>query len=414
MQFLKTYKKVERHIFYLIIGNLFLQLVNISFVLILNLLLTKNNFSDPEIGTLTSYRFAAALFFAFPFGLFIKGKALKPIFLTSSILLPIISLCILEAISYRQDAILKILLVFWGMALSANWISTIPYILRNADSSSHTESISLSSATWSGSLVICGTLVFVLSSLFPDFFSDKRLLQIFSCIGFISLFFILRLPWQEKVEKKHAGNRADFYKYDWGLIGKAVVPTFLIALGAGLAMPFMNLFFYHVFGIDKDIFSLLSSVTAILVVSAALWVPHIKAKWGYEAIIYTQVLAIFALSMIAFSDFLSSQFYIFALMLAIVFFIFRQPLMNLANPMISEMTMYYVGKKNQELISAVSSSIWSGSWFFSAQIFAFLRKFHLGFGYIFLITAALYSVGVLLYYFLVKDFRRREKLGLTG
>jgi hypothetical protein len=63
--------------------------------------------------------------------------------------------------------------------------------------------------------------------------------------------------------------------------------------------------------------------------------------------------------------------------LAILFFIFRQPLINVAGPMTSELTMYYVGKKNRELVSALNAAIWSGSWFISSQIFAFLRGYGL-------------------------------------
>ena len=53
--------------------------------------------------------------------------------------------------------------------------------------------------------------------------------------------------------------------------------------------------------------------------------------------------------------------------------------MNMAAPMTSELTMNYVGVKNQEMLSAITAAIWSGSWFFSSQIFSFLKlkAFHL-------------------------------------
>jgi hypothetical protein len=43
--------------------------------------------------------------------------------------------------------------------------------------------------------------------------------------------------------------------------------------------------------------------------------------------------------------------------------------MNIAAPVTSEVSMYYVGKRNQELMSAINSAIWSGSWFISSQFF---------------------------------------------
>ncbi|PIZ65101.1 MAG: hypothetical protein COY19_08350 [Candidatus Marinimicrobia bacterium CG_4_10_14_0_2_um_filter_48_9] len=69
--------------------------------------------------------------------------------------------------------------------------------------------------------------------------------------------------------------------------------------------------------------------------------------------------------------------------------------------------MKYVGKRNQELISALDSSIWSASWFVSAKIFQFLRSVELPYYKIFLITAVLYSCGVLFYYRIIKEYEKR-------
>ena len=101
--------------------------------------------------------------------------------------------------------------------------------------------------------------------------------------------------------------------------------------------------------------------------------------------------------------------YIWALPVAVVCYWIRTPLMNMAAPMTSELTMNYVGEKNQEMLSAVMAAIWSGSWFFSSQIFGYLKSFGLKYAYIFYITAILYSLGILMYYFLILDYESRKK-----
>ncbi|HRE98447.1 MAG TPA: hypothetical protein PK637_16905, partial [Flavobacteriales bacterium] len=80
----------------------------------------------------------------------------------------------------------------------------------------------------------------------------------------------------------------------------------------------------------------------------------------------------------------------------------RQPLMNMATPMTTEVTMKYVGKRNQEMMSALTASIWSGSWFISAYLFEIMREMEVSYMNIFLITAALYSVGVIAYMLLMR------------
>ncbi len=408
----ETYKQLDKSILNLIATNFCLQLINSVFFLILNIFMAKEGYSDAEIANFISYRFASVVLFAFPFGLFIKGKRLKPFILTTALCLPLVSFFIVYAVSMHFDPLIKLLSFCWGVFFSTTFIITLPYILRNADASNHTPAISLGAASWSLGLIVGGSVIYLLTALSPTTFTNEFLLKGFSLLGFSSLFFALRLPNNENVVKKNKENKKDFYKYDWSIIFIVVLPTLAIAIGAGLTIPFMNLFFYNVFGMDADRFSLLGSTTAIFVAAGALLVPKIKDRFGYEAITVTQTLSICMLILLGTSEFF--QDYSFAFYMAIICFIFRQPLMNLANPLTSEMSMYYVGKRNQEIVSAVNSSIWSGSWFFSSKIFGYLRSLDLAYAYIFYITAAMYLVGVLLYYLLIVDFRKKERLGLIN
>jgi hypothetical protein len=72
--------------------------------------------------------------------------------------------------------------------------------------------------------------------------------------------------------------------------------------------------------------------------------------------------------------------------------------------------MNYVGKKNQELISALSSSLWSASWFVSAKVFEWLRLLEFRYYEIFLITAALYVIGVILFGLLIREYETKKKI----
>jgi hypothetical protein len=181
----------------------------------------------------------------------------------------------------------------------------------------------------------------------------------------------------------------------------------LIAIGAGLTIPFVNLFFNTVFEVDSDTFSLIGAGTAGIVFMTTLIVPIIRRKFGFRvAILIPQWLAILFLVILATTQL--AQAYSWAFYVAIAAFMLRQPFMNMAGPMTSELGMKYVGPRNQELISAISSSIWSASWFISAKIFQVLRQMDLEYYQIFLITAVLYAVGVSFYHLLINDFLRRK------
>jgi MFS family permease len=181
----------------------------------------------------------------------------------------------------------------------------------------------------------------------------------------------------------------------------------VIAVGAGLTIQFMNLFFFNVFGVDYDVFSLMGAVTSALASIAVLFVPKLKARFGYRgAITATQSGAVLALIGLATTAYYAGA--VWALVLAVVLYALRQPLMNMANPMTSELAMYYVGERNREMTSAMTGAVWSGSWFFSAIIFSRLRAADVGYAPIFYITAALYALGVVGFYQLINRYERRE------
>jgi len=101
--------------------------------------------------------------------------------------------------------------------------------------------------------------------------------------------------------------------------------------------------------------------------------------------------------------------YSFALIIALVAYIFRQPLMHMAHPASNELLMNYVGKRNQELISALSSSLWSASWFISAKVFEWLRLLDFRYYEIFLITAGLYIIGTILFALLIREYESNKR-----
>ena len=124
-------------------------------------------------------------------------------------------------------------------------------------------------------------------------------------------------------------------------------------------------------------------------------------------IVTVQSLAIFCLIIMSITEIFSS--YSYAMIIAVIAYVLRQPLMHMAHPASNELMMNYVGSKNQELISALSSSLWSASWFISAKIFEWLRLLDYRYFEIFLITAFLYLVGVVLYGLLIIEYEKGQE-----
>ncbi len=364
--------------------------------MILNIYLSKNNFSDSEIANFLSYRFLAVILLSYPLGYFITFRRLKPMFIISSFLMPFIAIALVLSIKLSLSIYLNYLFFIWGIIFVIFQICVLPFIMRYSSDKNQTYCISLSFSTHSIAMLISGLLIFISSNLLN--IDEGDILIFLSIIGFGSFYFALKI---NEVNMHNSTNVVKDRKYDWHLIFQCIFPTLIIAIGAGLTIPFINLFFFHNFNLDSSGFALVGGITSLLIAISSLLVPFLKQKYGFKkSIINTQLYAVIALVLLSSTAYFNELS--FMIFFAIFFYMFRAPLMNMAAPLTSELTMSYVGNKNQEMLSAIVAAIWSGSWFFSSKIFKFLIDINFNYSQIFYITSFLYLVGIYLYYKLIK------------
>jgi MFS family permease len=383
-----------------------LQIVNGAFLLVLAIYLKNKGYSDSENAMFVSYRFLSSMLLAAPMGLLIKGRKLIPFFKWSAILTPILSILIIYSTELDKSWLISLLMFLWGVSFTMNQVCKLPFIMRNCSPENVTGAITLNYATWSFGAIIAGVIISVLSTIDANTFNDKNLLYIISFLGFLSMIFAYGISKETITDIKSSSTLKSLKEYDWKVVIKALVPTFILATGAGLSIPFMNLFFNHVHGFSSADYSKLGSISFVLVLALNLFVPHIKDKMGYKkAIPLFQGAGILILILLACTEFFSGNYW--AVGLAGFLFLARQPIMSTAQPMTTDLIMKYVGKTNQELVSAIYSTIWNGTFVVSALIFGVLRKYDVQYVYIFFVTAFLYIVGLSLYILLILEFEKR-------
>lgn len=414
LKFLNDYRYISKPVKNVIASEFFIQLVNATFMNILPLYMARKGFADKDIALFITFRFIGVFALAIPLGQMIKRKRLMPLFVLSNICVPLFGLLIVLFIAMGLKTAAIIVLLLWGASFTFTQIPVLPYILRNSDKAHQTAAISLSYSTWSFGGIVSGILISLLDVIHPILFDEQFILIFFSLAGFGGLFYLSKnRRFEEIMDEEQSLSAADEKEgTDWPLVIKALIPTLIIATGAGLTIPFISLFFDKVHGVGKGGFSLLSFMASLLVAWGAMLVPRIKTSIGYQiAIPTTQSLAVVSLVALASTQFFSHL--PVALAIASFCYLLRQPLMNMAGPMTSEIVMNYVGKKNREITSALTSAIWSGSWVLSGFMVTVLLSWNLSFGNIFLITAMLYALGVILYYLLILDYKKRVEQGLS-
>ena len=415
----RSYFSLPKNIHLLFLLEFNLSLIHVAFILVLNIYLRKQGFTDPEIASFNSLRFIGALAFALPLGIYIRGKQLKPFFKLAALLVPVTSAMIIESIHFSIIPMIQLSFLSWGIGMMLMRVCSLPFIIRQTDRENSSEALSLSASTWSLSTIFSGLIISTLDWVSIVNFGgwtlnldERSTLWIITIIGSSSILFAWKIKEGEQSTDKPKNDIFSMQEfYDWKLIFKAISPLILISIGAGLTIPFVNLFFNSIFGFSSSEYSIMGSLTAILVFIFSLMVPTLRKKYGYwMTIVVVQSLAIGCLVIMSLTEIYVS--YEHAAFIAVTAYVMRQPLMHMAHPASNELMMNYVGKNNQELISALSSSLWSASWFVSAKIFEWLRLLEFQYYEIFLITALLYMVGVILYSRLIKEYEiNQSKVG---
>ncbi len=407
---IKEYLELDRAFHNLVIVELFVQIINVTFITVLPLYMKAEHFSDAQYAHFTSYRYLGMLALALFLGMYIKGRKILPMFYIAAIGVPFFAVLILIGVHIHSTGLLLVSHLLWGTAYTFIQIPILPYIIRNAPKHQQTLAITLNFATWSIASIAGSLVVAVFNGINKTVFSEQNLLFAISAIGFAGVYFVMRINKKEHVPVINE-KRSNLKEYDWKIIIRALVPTTIIAIGAGFTIPFMSLFFANVHNMSTSAFSYLNFTTAVLVTIVAMYVPKIKNRWGYrKAVSRTQLMAIFCLIIMA-----TTQYYntlSFSVVIASLFYLLRQPLMSTAVPMTSEITMKYVGERNREMVSALTSAIWSGAAYFSAIGFGILRHLDVAYVNIFLITAGMYLLGVIWYTLLIADYNKKEMAGL--
>ena len=165
------------------------------------------------------------------------------------------------SIRNQMFVFLPYLFVFWGVVFTCFQVSTLPYIMRNTSKENQSHAISLNYATHSFGTIICSIIIFILSRSFRTI-DEGTILLFISLVGITGVFFLLQLNTDVVIAEKKG---IQWKSYDWILLFKAIVPTIIISIGAGLTIPFINLFFYHDFGVDSSEFALIGGGASLLV-----------------------------------------------------------------------------------------------------------------------------------------------------
>src|SRR5262245_32228096 len=165
--------------------------------------------------------------------------------------------------------------------------------------------------------------------------------------------------------------------------------AFLIGAGAGLVIPFMNLYFARRFDCSSSQIGAFFSIAAVCTAAASLLGPALARRFGkLRTAVASQVLSLPFLVTLGFEH---------RLEVAVVAFWIRATLMQASTPLVQAFVMEALPVSLRARASSLNNMVWNTGWAVSATLSGLVIQ-RFGYDVPFYFTAALYATAAFTFY----------------
>lgn len=349
------------------------------------------NFDETFIGLLQTTSSFAAIAIALPAAYVAERFSQKRIMVVTSLASAI---AILGLVLFPYKGLLLLFQMAVGTMMSLRQVAIAPFLMANTSEDERQWVFSfnfglITMSNFFGNL-LAGWLPSWLGGLFNAAPTDTLSYQLamgsmmlvsLLSVGPISMIKIkphkakrtIELPW---VQLKQQGSSLLRY----------FVPQLIIGLGAGMMMPFMNIYFRKVYDQPDQTVSLVFAVGGLSMAVAQFLGPPLAERMGkLKAVIFTQLLSVPFLLTLSIGAYLVAVAGLpggFWFLIAGAAYVFRLALMNLSNPIYQTFVLEHVPEKSQALAMSLNSLSFQFGWFIMPQISGWLQVRYPGSGFV--------------------------------
>ncbi|MBE3117873.1 MAG: MFS transporter [Candidatus Atribacteria bacterium] len=363
--------------------------------LLFNFYVLSLNMDANVVGQLTSTSSMTALILAVPMGYLADILGRKKAFIIGGLA---VCLAVGGMVIWPFKGMLFAMSILSGAAQSLSAVTMSPFLLENSGPEERTYLFSLASgAQMTASFVgnsIGGNLpswIAARQGLLPTssaaYAGALAIVAVVAMVG-LAPFLFMKMPQLKRSE------RALFAPFAYAakepvLLGKLILPMLVTSIGAGLLMPFMNVFFRVVYHQPDPVIGTIMAWGALAMGIGLLIAPPIADRMGkIQLVVVTQGLSIPFLALLGFAPWfwLSGMAYYV-----------RIALMNMSGPVYQTFVMERVEPGARATVASLVSMANSFGWAFSPSISGWLQVKY-GFGPVFAWVLVLYTISVYLYW----------------
>lgn len=346
------------------------------------------------LGFILSLRIFAVAIFSIPCALFVNKYGRKKGIIVALLFVPISG----ALQGYFQNKwLLSIFAVIQGFSNAFLLVSEGPFLMENSDEKNRLKLFSFAFSDNVFSTMV-GYYVFGhISNIFHNFFGIVNALRysiivsgIIGVIGCVFIFFI------EETKVTTTDKNNIFYKKAFSVIKQRhprnfLVYNFIIGFGAGLVVPYFNVYLKYKVNATTDQIGLILALAMGAMGIGGLITPYMAIKFGkVKTIIICQVISIPFLMLIALPPSL----------IVVSFALFmRNALMNMAGPIVGNLSMEIIKEGERSIFASINNISGNLSRAVSAVVAGFIMKnFSNGYEIPYFITAILYLAATIYFY----------------
>jgi MFS family permease len=366
------------------------------FRLLFNFYVLSLGFDEKLLGNLVTTGSMTALIVALPMGYLADLLGRKKSLLIAAIM---ISFSIAMMVLWPVSPILYAMNVVSGAAQSLAGMTMSPFLMENSGERERTylfsfsmgiQMVSASVGNWIGGYLPTwvGSVRQVSATSSQAYGGSILVVSVALAFAVIPLLLI-------KMPRLDHAERTIFAPFSYAAknpkkLTKLILPMLITSIGAGLIMPFMNVFFRQQYHQSDQVIGVLFAWGSLAMGLGLLAAPPLADRLGkIQLVVITQGLSIPFLILLGFSPVFwasTAAYYI------------RVALMNMSSPVYETFVMERVEPSSRAMVASLENMSWNFGWALSPTVSGILQVRY-GFGPPFIGTITLYILSVFLYWF---------------
>ena len=363
--------------------------------ILLNFYLRSLGYDETFMGLVATTASMTVLIAALPMGYLADILGRKRSLVISSLL---IGPSIVLMVAFPSSAMMIAMNVILGIGSSLGGVTTGPFLMENSEELERTYLFSIASGLRMAALSVGNWIGGYLPTWFGGLLgapatSPGAYTWAIGASGCLIVFAVIPRLMLKRNKRSSEGKTAfapiSFARQNPGKLSKLLLPMFMTSIGAGLIMPFMNIFFSTVHHQPDPVIGSIFAWGSLAMGIGFIIAPAFADRYGkIKVVVVTQALSIPFLILLGFSPWFS---------LSLVAYFFRVILMNMSSPVYQTFVMEQVNSESRAMVASLNSMVQSFGRAFSPTISGWMQVSY-GFDPPFIGTIIMYTISIAMYY----------------